>query len=66
MTAPLAFLTFLVLGFLAFLRLLVVFPRIRRRVRAWRQTRIAEEQAADQRTAWKRMDSGMWTGGRRG
>lgn len=65
MTAPLAFLTFLVLGFLAFLRLLVVFPRIRRRVRAWRQARIAEEQAADTRTAWKRMDSGMWTNGRR-
>lgn len=62
---PLVFLAVLVAAFLIFLRLLVVFPRIRRRVRAWRQRRIDEERAADQRTAWKRMDTGMWTGGRR-
>ena len=129
MTAPLVFLAFLVLGFVVLLLAMVQAPRIRRRVRAWRQRRmnrrwtvrvvrigtitvnavilirlidagagifrvllallilsaigaglsvgidellarrdkrIDEEQAADQRTAWKRMDTGMWTGGRRG
>lgn len=48
---PLVFLAVLVAAFLIFLRLLVVFPRIRRRVRAWRQRRIDEEQAADQACA---------------
>lgn len=62
---PLVFLAVLVLGFVVVLLAMVYVPRIRRRVRAWRQGRIAEEQAADQRTAWKRMDTGMWTGGRR-
>lgn len=63
---PLIFLAVLVAGYLVLLLAMVYVPRIRRRVRAWRQRRVAEEQAADQRTAWKRMDSGMWTGGRRG
>lgn len=48
----------------AFLVLLVGmawWPNLRHRY----LTRIDEEQAADQRTAWKRMDAGMWTGGRR-
>lgn len=63
---PLAFLAVLVAGYLVLLLAMVYAPRIRRRVRAWRQRRIDEEQAADQRTAWKRMDTGMWTGGRRG
>ena len=62
---PLAFLAALLLGFVVVLLAMVYVPRIRRRVRAWRQRRIDEEQAADQRTAWKRMDTGMWTGGRR-
>jgi len=62
---PLVFLAVLVAGYLVLLLAMVYVPRIRRRVRAWRQRRIAEEQAADQRTAWKRMDTGMWTGGRR-
>jgi len=62
---PLIFLVALVAGFLVVLLAMVYVPRIRRRVRAWRQRRIDEERAADQRTAWKRMDTGMWTGGRR-
>ena len=62
---PLAFLAALLLGFVVVLLAMVYVPRIRRRVRAWRQRRIDEERAADQRTAWKRMDTGMWTGGRR-
>lgn len=66
MTAPLVFLAVLVLGFLVLLLALVYAPRIRRRVRAWRQGRIDEEQAADRACARVRMDSGMWTGGRRG
>lgn len=63
---PLIFLVALVAGYLVVLLAMVYAPRIRRRVRAWRQGRIDEEQAADQRTAWKRIDTGMWTGGRRG
>ena len=63
---PLVFLAVLVAGYLVLLLAMVYVPRIRRRVRAWRQRRIDEEQAADTRTAWKRMDAGMWTGGRRG
>lgn len=63
---PLVFLAVLVLGFVAFLLAMVYAPRIRRRVRAWRQRRIDEERAADQACARLRMDTGMWTGGRRG
>ena len=63
---PLAFLAFLVLGFVVLLLAMVYVPRIRRRVRAWRQGRIDEEQAADKACARVRMNSGMWTGGRRG
>ena len=48
---PLVFLAFLVLGFLVLLLAMVYVPRIRRRVRAWRQRRIDEEQAADQACA---------------
>ena len=51
MTAPLVFLAVLVAGFLVVLLAMVYVPRIRRRVRAWRQGRIAEEQAADRACA---------------
>ena len=66
MTAPLIFLAALVAGYLVVLLAMVYAPRIRRRVRAWRQRRIDEEQAADKACARVRMDTGMWTGGRRG
>jgi len=48
---PLVFLAVLVLGFLVLLLAMVYGPRIRRRVRAWGQRRIDEEQAADQACA---------------
>ena len=48
---PLIFLVALVAGFLVVLLAMVYVPRIRRRVRAWRQRRIDEEQAADQACA---------------
>lgn len=51
MTAPLVFLVLLIAGFLVLLLAMVYAPRIRRRVRAWRQRRIDEEQAADQACA---------------
>ena len=58
---PLLIVLLIVLAFLALLVGMAWWPKLRHRYLA----RIAEEQAADQRTAWKRMDSGMWTGGRR-
>ena len=48
---PLAFLAALLLGFVVVLLAMVYAPRIRRRVRAWRQRRIDEEQAADKACA---------------
>ena len=58
---PLIFLVALVAGYLVFLAVMAWWPKLRHRHLA----RIGEERAADMRTAWKRMDSGMWTGGRR-
>lgn len=48
---PLIFLVALVAGYLVVLLAMVYVPRIRRRVRAWRQGRIAEERAADRACA---------------
>lgn len=48
---PLVFLAALLLGFVVLLLAMVYAPRIRRRVRAWRQRRIDEEQAADRACA---------------
>lgn len=59
---PLLIVLVIVLAFLAYLVGMAWWPKLRHRY----LTRIDEEQAADTRTAWKRMDTGMWTGGRRG
>ena len=59
---PLVFLAALLLGFVVLLLAMVYAPRIRRRVRAWRQRRIDEEQAADRACARLRNVEG----GRRG
>ena len=48
---PLVFLAALLLGFVVLLLAMVYAPRIRRRVRTWRQRRIDEEQAADRACA---------------